>query len=195
MKIFTCQACGQLVYFENLHCERCKRNLGYLPDQGILSAVEPAKTQWTALANPNRRYRFCANWEAGVCNWLVDVASGDRFCAACAHNGIVPNASEPHNLVRWQRIEEAKRRLFYTLLKLRLPTPTAASNPGQVGKRRGSWDRLSSLNASVMVGYSTSTSAGKEMPSPAFRSPGRITRVTRPVFQAPCSNTLIQSRP
>jgi hypothetical protein len=41
MKLFKCQACGQLLYFENRACGRCGHRLGYLPELGQLSAVEP----------------------------------------------------------------------------------------------------------------------------------------------------------
>lgn len=37
MKLFKCQACGQLLYFENHTCERCGHRLGYLPELGTLS--------------------------------------------------------------------------------------------------------------------------------------------------------------
>ena len=30
MKLFSCQGCGQLLYFENVRCENCGRALGYL---------------------------------------------------------------------------------------------------------------------------------------------------------------------
>jgi hypothetical protein len=32
MKLFKCQHCGQLVYFENGHCETCSRKLGFIHD-------------------------------------------------------------------------------------------------------------------------------------------------------------------
>ena len=41
MKLFTCQHCGQLLYFENTACERCGRALGFLPELTNLSALEP----------------------------------------------------------------------------------------------------------------------------------------------------------
>ena len=34
MKLFRCQSCGQVLYFENTVCERCSHRLGYLPDIG-----------------------------------------------------------------------------------------------------------------------------------------------------------------
>jgi len=36
MKLFECQHCGQLLYFENMRCERCGHVLGYLPDSAVL---------------------------------------------------------------------------------------------------------------------------------------------------------------
>ncbi len=127
MRIFTCQACQQLLYFENTECVRCHHKLGYICSLGTMSAVEPDGDHWKALADTSRPYRFCANWEAGVCNWLVAADGDGKFCVACQHNHTVPDASDPAKRAAWQKIEEAKRRLFYTLIKLKLPMPTAAS--------------------------------------------------------------------
>ena len=41
MKLFKCQACGQVLYFENTRCERCSRQLGYSAETATLSALEP----------------------------------------------------------------------------------------------------------------------------------------------------------
>jgi hypothetical protein len=41
MKLFKCQSCGQLLYFENTSCERCSHRLGYLPQAFTVSAAEP----------------------------------------------------------------------------------------------------------------------------------------------------------
>ncbi|MCS6761837.1 MAG: putative zinc-binding metallopeptidase [Candidatus Devosia symbiotica] len=54
---------------------------------------------------------------------------GDPFCAACRHNNTILDMSNPLNLARWQVIEPAKKRLFYSLLWLNLPLQTRASNP------------------------------------------------------------------
>jgi hypothetical protein len=51
-------------------------------------------------------------------------AGGDCFCTACQHNRTIPDLSLPDNRANWQKAEEAKRRLFYSLIKLRLPIPT-----------------------------------------------------------------------
>lgn len=124
MQLFQCQCCSQVLYFENSSCVKCGHTLGYLPDTGQLSAVEPEGAQWIALANPDMRYRFCANWEQMGCNWMVDAQGDANFCIACQHNRTIPDLSLPENRVNWQKTEEAKRRLFYSLIKLRLPIPT-----------------------------------------------------------------------
>jgi hypothetical protein len=127
MQLFQCQSCGQVLYFENTACVKCGHRLGYLPDRGRMSAVEPDGAEWIALANRQARYRFCANWEEYACNWMVDAAQDQPFCIACQHNRTIPDLSLPENRANWQKIEEAKRRLFYTLIKLRLPMPSIAS--------------------------------------------------------------------
>ncbi|MEY4509359.1 MAG: hypothetical protein RLZZ450_1481, partial [Pseudomonadota bacterium] len=45
MHIFTCSACQQTVFFENVQCTSCGRPLAYLPDLRIMSALEPHSPQ------------------------------------------------------------------------------------------------------------------------------------------------------
>src|SRR3712207_4292708 len=117
MKLFECQACGQPLYFENTRCESCTRCLGFLPERLDMTALEPDREGWKPLADPMRRVRFCVNAEHEVCNWLIPAESGDAYCAACRHNRVIPNLSQPENVERWRRLETAKHRLFHTLLK------------------------------------------------------------------------------
>ncbi len=131
MKLFKCQTCGQMLYFENSWCESCGRRLGYLPDIGILSGVEEDGANWIADASPDFRYRFCSNWEAYACNWMVPADGSQSFCIACQHNSKIPDISDPENHHLWQKLEVAKRRLFYTLIKLRLPMPTEGSGDSE----------------------------------------------------------------
>jgi hypothetical protein len=129
MKLFECQNCGQPLYFENTKCESCGARLGYLPREATVTALRPAEAAglatgeatWYALAKRGPRYKFCANAVHDVCNWLIPAQEPDQFCVACRHNRTIPNLSDPENLRRWRLIEVAKHRLFYTLLKLRLP--------------------------------------------------------------------------
>ena len=71
MKLFRCQACQQVLYFENTLCEKCRHRLGYLPLATTLSALEPEGDAWKALASPGTPLRFCANAQHEACNWLV----------------------------------------------------------------------------------------------------------------------------
>src|SRR2546430_803679 len=74
-------------------------------------------------------YRYCANVRPGVCILLIRVDSPEEFCAACRHNRTIPDLSQADNAVNWRKVEGAKHRLFYTLLKLRLPLSTKAEDP------------------------------------------------------------------
>ena len=122
MKIFQCQACDQPVSFESTTCESCERRLGYVRDVHEMSALEPSGGElWHAYAHHGRKFRFCANATLGACNWLVPEESSHAYCDACRYNRIVPDLSNSWNLTRWRQIEAAKRRLFYSLLRLDLP--------------------------------------------------------------------------
>jgi hypothetical protein len=122
MKMFSCQGCGQLLYFENIRCENCGRALGYLTDINEISALEPREAGgFEMLAAPGKDYKFCANYDAGMCNWMLPAASSEEFCAACRHNRTVPDLTVAGNDVLWRKIETAKHRLFYSLLRLSLP--------------------------------------------------------------------------
>jgi hypothetical protein len=132
VRLFSCQACGQMLFFENTKCERCGRALGYLPERGTLSALESGADGWHALAAPGGAYHWCANAEHGVCNWLVPAGSGERYCVACRHNRTVPDLSQPQHVGEWWRLEQAKHRLFYSILRLGLPHPTKAE-AGEAG--------------------------------------------------------------
>jgi len=132
MKLFSCQGCGQLLYFENVRCENCGRALGYLTDINEISALEPAEDPaqgWRALAAPHTLYKFCENYDAGMCNWMVAGDDDSGFCLACRHNRVVPDMLIPGHDVLWRKIETAKHRLFYSLLRLKLPLESRAEDP------------------------------------------------------------------
>ena len=129
MKLFRCQVCDNIIYFENRTCGRCGHRLGYLPELGIMAALEPAGDAWTPLAGDGRARRFCANADHDVCNWLTVEGGGARLCVACRHNDTIPDISLTSHLIAWRDIELAKHRLFYSLLRWRLPLMTRAEDP------------------------------------------------------------------
>ena len=129
MKLFECQNCGQLIYFENTRCERCGFVLGYLPRAASMTALRPDGTDaYAPLADPARRVSYCANCRHEACNWLIE-AGAEALCQACKLNRTIPDLAVPVNLKRWQRIEIAKRRLIYSLLRLRLPVQSKMEEP------------------------------------------------------------------
>ena len=130
MKLFSCQACGQLLYFENVQCVHCRRSLGYLPDLAQISALEPlGDGGWRTLAAPESAYKFCNNNQFGVCNWMVPADDAAGYCAACRHNHVIPDLSVAGHDLLWARLEGAKHRLFYTLMRLKLPLQNRIEDP------------------------------------------------------------------
>jgi hypothetical protein len=154
MKLFECQGCGQPLYFENTGCESCGRRLGYLPTIQEVTALEAKGGAWEALAAPGSRFRFCANAEQDACNWLIADEEPDCYCLACRHNRTVPDISHERNLVRWRRLEAAKRRLFYTLLRLGLPLSTRPQDPqGLAFDFLADPSETSSAGPSILTGH------------------------------------------
>jgi hypothetical protein len=129
MKIFQCQACEQPLHFETTRCESCARRTGYDPDGADVVTLTEVDGALRGFAEPRRPYRACANAAHGACNWLVPAESPEIYCRACRHNRTVPDLSVPWNLVRWREIEIAKRRLFYSLLRMRLPLASRREDP------------------------------------------------------------------
>lgn len=129
MKLFVCDHCGNTVYFENAVCERCGHELGYIPHHNALISLIPDNGLLATPAFPGEAYVFCDNARHAACNWLIPaMPGGDIYCAACRHNDTIPALSDPLNLSRWQVIERAKKRLFYSLLRLQLPLHTRSED-------------------------------------------------------------------
>jgi len=122
MKLFTCDVCGNTLYFENTACTSCGHQQGYLPSANRMVALIAEDGTSRSATNADEAYVFCQNAQYGACNWLIEAeAGGDVFCVACRHNETVPDLSDPINVPRFQTIERAKKRLFYSLLRLGLP--------------------------------------------------------------------------
>ena len=122
MKLFECTYCGQLLQFENTRCERCTHKLGFVAESLQLFPLVQEGMLFHLYNGPSAiKYRYCDNYEYGVCNWLVEDAPGARFCSACLLNQTIPDLSRPEYLDRWKVIEAAKHRLVYLLLRMKLP--------------------------------------------------------------------------
>ncbi|MCW8889308.1 MAG: putative zinc-binding peptidase [Sedimenticola sp.] len=129
MKTYRCQ-CGVRLHFENTRCMSCQHELGFLPDDRTLSALAPlGDHHWQALENGSR-YRKCRNYEQHhVCNWMVPEYDPHAYCFSCRLSEIIPDLSNPDNLVAWGLIENAKRRLLYSLMWLELPIINREQDP------------------------------------------------------------------
>ncbi len=126
MRLFKCPSCGQLLYFENIRCENCHHTLGYDPRTSCMRALDQAGELW---GDGDGQWRFCANAGHQACNWLIGADSTDTYCAACRHNHVIPDITQPENLLRWRNLEAAKHRLIYTLLRLGLPLADRNEDP------------------------------------------------------------------
>ncbi|MEP9353143.1 putative zinc-binding peptidase [Xanthobacter sp. KR7-65] len=134
MRLFRCAACDQLLYFENRRCEKCGHDLGYIPETNELAALEPEGDAqdgvWRAIGDTGGRYRFCANAVHDACNWLVPEQDSEEFCLACRHNRTVPDLTLSDNLRKWRKVEVAKHRLIYSLIRLNLPLENVQDRDG-----------------------------------------------------------------
>jgi hypothetical protein len=76
------------------------------------------------------QYRKCANYaHEGVCNWMVPAERDEELCQACRLNNVIPNLTDPENRQLWQDVEQAKRRLVYSLDALGLPVLAKVDDP------------------------------------------------------------------
>ncbi len=128
---FECGHCGHRLYFENTHCEFCKSTQGYHWESGAMIALKPGEgsgnggkppVEWRdASGKSPTHFRLCANAAHGVCNWLLSDGSNGSLCRACELNRVIPDLTVAGYPVQWKRLEIAKHRLVYSLLKLQLP--------------------------------------------------------------------------
>jgi len=132
MNLFRC-ACDNRIYFENDHCLRCDRKLGFVPEALTMAALEGQGDVREAVGPEGSlgKYKLCRNYAGHqVCNWLLPADSGEQFCMACRLNRIIPNLAKPGNREKWLNVEREKRRLIYDLLRLGLPFNAKRDNPG-----------------------------------------------------------------
>lgn len=117
MKRFHCE-CGQPVFFESTECVSCGRSLGFDPISLEMRSLPGHST--TSIHS--QTYKRCSNAaDYDNCNWLLNESDPNSLCFSCQFNRTIPNLSKEKNLERWAKIENAKRRLMYTMLSLRLP--------------------------------------------------------------------------
>ena len=114
--------------------------LGYREEKLQLACLVKAIDGYTLLDQVGGTYRYCKNHEYNVCNWLLANESEKVFCTACALNRTIPNLNDASNLEEWRKLERAKHRLVYGLLRLGLPVVGSEMPP----ENRLAFDFLSS---------------------------------------------------
>jgi hypothetical protein len=134
MRAFTCDNCGQLLFFENSLCLRCDSRLGFLPSKLRLEIVG---------AEHGAGLRRCANAGLAGCNWLLEPGEEGGLCRSCALTRTRPADGDSDGLARFADAERAKRRLIFQLLDLGLPIEADLH-----------FDLLSSAERPVVTGHS-----------------------------------------
>ena len=126
VKTFHCTACQALIFFENTKCLTCGRSLAYFPDRTEMLALEPADDGlWHSVQGDfveSDAYKFCANYSNhGACNWALRADDPESMCRSCTLTHTIPNLELAGSKEAWIKLETAKRRLVYALLRLSLP--------------------------------------------------------------------------
>jgi hypothetical protein len=136
MKVFHCDHCAHLLFFENTSCIQCGRQVAYLPDLGDMGSLEPlGDGRWRSPlpAARDRSYRLCRNYvEMDVCNWAISSDDPNPLCVSCRLTRLIPDVSQAATRLAWYKLEVAKRRLVFTLEELELPLGpgVATGDPG-----------------------------------------------------------------
>jgi hypothetical protein len=131
MRTFHCTHCQNLVFFENVKCLNCQRELAFLAEQMQMAALEPGPQGLWRYARHD--YKLCANnINHQICNWALPIEDSEALCRSCRLTRIIPDLSQPGSTQAWQKLEIAKRRLLYTILAvgLGLSGKTAADPAG-----------------------------------------------------------------
>jgi hypothetical protein len=102
--------------------------LAYLPDKQSLEALElKSETLWRSTVT-NQDYKLCRNYQVeNICNWAIIVSDPNNLCESCRLTKVIPNLGKPENKEAWFKLEQAKRRLLYTLKQLNCPIETEGS--------------------------------------------------------------------
>jgi hypothetical protein len=134
VKVFHCDHCGHLLFFENINCVSCGRALAFVPELTHLLSLDlrPRDGQpnrWTSPLS-GHAFRLCENYtKHNVCNWALPEDDPNTLCRACRLTRTIPNLTRAGNDRLWYLLEVAKRRLVYTLLQLSLPLDAKVDDP------------------------------------------------------------------
>jgi len=127
--------CGNPLFFANIQCLACQAQLGFLPDEGRIAALDPGPEPGTWYVQGRRQLlKYCANRKSVAgCNWMMNAASPKIHCIACRLNRTIPDLHDPDNQRYWREIEGAKRRLISQLLGMQLPVHSKVNEDPEQG--------------------------------------------------------------
>ena len=139
MKLFSCDNCQQVLFFENSRCMSCGMNVGYCVELAKIVTLQhqTGSTQGAVYevffpSQGVRHYRQCKNGrDHDACNWLVPAEQNQPFCNSCRLTEVAPDLTDTNNRIAWAGIEAAKRRLLYTLYALKLPLSSRQEWPNE----------------------------------------------------------------
>jgi hypothetical protein len=122
-RTFACGRCENHVFFSNSQCLSCNAQLGYLPLEARLVALDPGPRPRTwRVDGSDSLVKTCANRELPAhCNWMLAADDPKSLCVACRLNRTIPDLDDADNTRYWTLIEVAKRRLVSQLLAMSLP--------------------------------------------------------------------------
>jgi hypothetical protein len=136
MKVFHCDHCDALVFFENIQCVSCGHSLAFLPDVCAIGSLEPLpdgehlRRLTSSRLAAETQYRLCKNYrDYNVCNWAIPESDEHELCLSCRLTTVIPDLNDTAQRLNWTKLETAKRRLVYTLQQLGLPLETKEANP------------------------------------------------------------------
>jgi hypothetical protein len=149
MRVFACDSCGQLVFFDNSQCLRCNSPLGYVHERrDVVSLTEVTPDHLVDMGEPVRAWRRCATQGVTGCNWLVPAGS-NALCESCVLTRTRPADDDDEGMAEFRHGEMAKRRLIFQLAELGLPI---ARRDERAGKGLA-FDLLSSTETKVITGH------------------------------------------
>jgi len=134
MKIFKCQNCSSVVFFDNSKCLTCGHELGFIPESQTMTAIDlVGDVHWKgriAHHDGNLLYRKCAHYhQDAACNWLIEDGDDSEFCRSCRLTRTLPNLAVPALRTQWVKLEVAKRRCYYGLASLGLRLRSRIEDP------------------------------------------------------------------
>ena len=134
MQGFTCR-CDAQIFFENSVCVNCGSELGWCPHCNTMRAIVADSQGQYFCTEPScaKPLSKCHNYAIEkVCNRCIPADQTDaivsQLCDYCRFNDTIPDLSIDGNWEKWRQIEIAKRRLLYTLDRLKVPYGSAADN-------------------------------------------------------------------